>query len=161
MAVNEIVIKIDNSQTKKEKKKEKLTQKTEEQDKKQKKIKKLKAIQETITEGTREILMDVNSAALDTLDTLDYGIQAIQIKNVQSVVSRVSNAAKNIAAGAKYGGAPGAIVTAVVEVAKEGIAMVQRNIQWNEHQQENNISASRASDRLGIVAENGNRNYKL
>ena len=57
--------------------------------------------------------------------------------------------------------ASGNYIQAAFDILNETISGIQRGIEWDKEQQENNIQAQRSSDRLGNVSMSGNRNYKL
>ena len=161
--LNEIKITIDNTPSKKEEKQSKLQPEMNDSgdSSKMAKLKKSTAAKRKAIAAVKETVKETINIGQDILTQLDYQVENAQINNVKNVVGRVSGAVGGIAAGAAMGGPVGAIAAAAMVAINEVAGGVKRGINWNSKQQENNIQAERASDRLGVIALSGNRNYKL
>lgn len=161
--LNEIKITIDNTPTRKEEKQSKLQPEMNNGDKDPKmvKLKKATAAKGMVVAAAAETVKETIDIGQNILSQLDYQVENAQINNVKNIVGRVSGAVGGIAAGAAMGGPVGAIAAAAMVAINEVAGGIKRGINWGSKQQENNIQAERASDRLGVIALSGNRNYKL
>lgn len=161
--LNEIKITIDNTPTRKEEKQAKLQPEMNNGDKDSKmvKLKKSTAAKGMAVAVVAQAVKQTINIGQDILSQLDYQVENAQINNVKNVIGRVSGAVGSIAGGAAMGGPVGAIAAAAMVAITETAGGIERGINWTSKQQENNAQAERASIRLGVIAEAGNRNYKL
>ena len=171
---NRIIIELERKtrSDKKEEKVKKATQpkKTDEEKEAEKREKKLIKMKEAkaayLSRSTKKLLLKTGSELYDaaiwyTGTVRDDVVMQQRLQNAKSVATRVTNTVSSVAKGAAAGGWVGAAIALAACSISEVISGFERNVEWNMHQQENIITSSRSSDRLGIVASSGNRHYKL
>lgn len=89
-----------------------------------------------------------------------YGnsVRANTVKNIQTVADAATEIGSMALAGASVGGGWGALIFAVLGVAKQGVDIAQNIITYDSKQQVYKFEEIRASERLGLMLSDRNRN---
>lgn len=154
---HEIRIVIENTETNEDKLRKKIDKVvrklSEEADEENKKLSKIEKIKKQIRTNVITTAENIGNLSVDLANNMDYKIETAQIRNITNITKRAGRIFSDVASG-NY-------IQAAFDILNETISGIQRGIEWDKEQQENNIQAQRSSDRLGNVSMSGNRNYKL
>nr|DAE44739.1 MAG TPA: hypothetical protein [Caudoviricetes sp.] len=154
---HEIRIVIENTETEEDRLRKKIDRVvkklSEEANEENKKLNKIEKIKKQIKTNVITTTENIGNISVDLANNMDYKIETAQIRNITNITKRAGRIFGDVASG-NY-------IQAAFDILNETISGIQRGIEWDKEQQENNIQAQRSSDRLGNVSMSGNRNYKL